>query len=388
MNFLNDNYLCAHLGSAPSIGWVQLTDGKTTGSSSSEAEEFEFDCPECGVHIKGEVSKCPKCGVEFVIEEVAEVQCPACGKTVPADAKVCQSCGAQFESEGAPAQAPPQPIVASQPIATPSAPPTPDPVVQKEKMDKEEMRKRFPVLVAEVKPLLALANEYGMNVSEGRRLIDKAVRAGKDNDVVTAVNYVKECKASIMAVLNGTLDHDVEYLEKLASVAKSVNASPAALLESIKLINEKRAIGDLEGAFKESANARKQAEKLTGKYIEANELCEGLERLIQSSERFYVDVREARKLLSEAKDAGEHGDWSMMAILARKGNDEILKTLPDILLSELKKAKTMLLDAKAKGKDVTMIVKLLKEAGNAHRQMRYEEALDRLIEFKAESKHL
>jgi hypothetical protein len=260
--------------------------------------------------------------------------------------------------------------------------------VQKEKMDKEEMRKRFPELVAEVKPMLALANEYGMNVSEGRRLIDKAVRAGKENDVLTAVNYVKECKTSIMAVLNGTLDHDIEYLEKLASVAKSVNSNPAPLLESVKLINEKRVLGDLEGAFKESANARKQAEKLTGKYVEANEICEGLEKLIQSSERFYVDVREARKLLSEAKDAGEHGDWSMMAILARKGNEEIMKTLPDIILSELKKAKTLLLDAKAKGKDVAIMVKLLKEAGNAHRQRRYEEALDRLIEFKAESKHL
>ena len=181
------------------------------------------------------------------------------------------------------------------------------------------MRKRFPELVAEVKPLLALTNEYGMNVAEGRRLIDKAVRAGKENDVVSAVNYVKECKASIVAELNGRLDHDVEYLEKLANVAKSQNSNPAPLLESVKLITEKWKLGDLEGALKESFNGRKQAEKLTGKYVEANELCEGLEKLIQSSERFYVDVHEARKLLSEAKDAGEHGDWSMMGILAKEG---------------------------------------------------------------------
>jgi hypothetical protein len=62
--------------------------------------------------------------------------------------------------------------------------------------------------------------------------------------------------------------------------------------------------------------------------------------------------------------------------------------MPDILLSELRRAKTMLLDAKAEGKDVTILVKLLKEAGNAHRHKRFEEALDRLIEFKAEAKHL
>ncbi|MCQ5376370.1 MAG: zinc ribbon domain-containing protein, partial [Methanomassiliicoccales archaeon] len=46
---------------------------------------IEFDCPECGTHIVGEVSKCPKCGVEFVIEEVIEVECPNCGAVVPAD---------------------------------------------------------------------------------------------------------------------------------------------------------------------------------------------------------------------------------------------------------------------------------------------------------------
>ncbi len=360
-----------------------MTADKTTGSSGNEDEDFEFDCPECGVHIKGEVSKCPKCGVEFVIEEVAEVQCPVCGKTVPADSKSCQNCGAQFESEAVPA-APASP----QPITTPPSAPPVDTAAQRDKADKDALRKRFPELVAEVKPLLALANEYGMGVSEGRRLIDKAVRAGKENDVVSAVNYVKECKDSIVTALNGRLDHDVEYLEKLVSVAKSLNSNPAVLLDGIKSINEKRAIGDLEGAFKESASGKKQAEKLTGKYIESNELCEGLEKLIQSSERFYVDVREARKLLSEAKDAGDHGDWSMMGILARKGNEEILKTMPDILHSELKKAKTRLLDAKAEGKDVTILVKLLKEAGNAHRQKRYVEALDRLIEFKTESKHL
>ncbi len=360
-----------------------MTEDRKVGSSGKEVDVFEFDCPECGVHIIGEVSKCPKCGVEFVIEEVAEVQCPGCGKIVPADARSCQNCGAQFESEVIAAPLPP-----TQPIATPPVASPVEPDMQKEKMSQEALRKRFPELVAEVKPLLALANEHGMSVSEGRRLIDKAVRAGKDNDVVSAVKYVKECRESIVTALNNRLDHDIEYLEKLANVAKSLNSSPAVLLDSIKLIKEKRAIVDLEGALKESANGRKQAEKLTGKYIEANELCEGLEKLIQSSERFYVDVREARKLLSEAKDAGDHSDWSMMGILARKGNEEILKTMPDILQNELKKAKTMLLDAKAEGKDVTMLVKLLKEAGNAHRQKRYEEVLDRLIEFKAETKHL
>jgi len=347
------------------------------GNAGNEVEIFEFDCPECGLHIKGEVSKCPKCGVEFVIEEVTEVGCPVCGSTISATATSCPKCGTEFEIEevevGGPAPSEGKPV--------PPAKPGPS-------VDEVALKKQFPELVAEVKPLLMLAKEYDIETGEARRLIDKSVRAGKQKDVVAAVQYVKDCKASILVAIDGRLDKDIEHLEKLVEVAKSMNSNPTGISDSIKTIRERRIAGDLKGALGEAQNGKRLAEKLTGKYIEANELCDGLEKLIISCERFYVDVREARKLFAEAKDAGDHGDWSMMGILARKGREEISKTLPELLTAELKKAKSMLLDAKAEGKDVTTLVKLLKESGNAFKQEKYEQALDSLIEFKAEVKHL
>jgi hypothetical protein len=78
----------------------------------------------------------------------------------------------------------------------------------------------------------------------------------------------------------------------------------------------------------------------------------------------------------------------MMGILARKGREEVMKSLPELMGSELKKAKSQLLEAKAEGKDVNTLVKLLKEAGTAAKMQKYEEALERLIEFKSEVKHL
>jgi predicted RNA-binding Zn-ribbon protein involved in translation (DUF1610 family) len=346
------------------------------GNSSGESEDFEFDCPECGHHIKGEVSKCPKCGVEFVIEEVTEINCPACGETISASASACPKCRTEFVSEEA--------SVVSKP---PERPPAPEPA-KVPPVDIDALRKRFPELVTEIKPLLTLSKEYNIDTAEARRLIDKSVRAGKQGDVAAAVEHATQCKESILAAINGRLDTDVEHLEKLVDVAKFMNSNPVAIAESIKVVKERRSVGDYDGALKEALAGKKQAEKLTGKYIEANELCDSLNKLINSCERFYVDVREAKKLLAEAKDAGDHGDWSMMGILARKGRDEILKTLPELLTAELKKAKSMLLDAKAEGKDVSMLVKLLKESGTAFKQEKYEEALDRLIEFKSEVKHL
>lgn len=345
---------------------------------SSEGEEFEFDCPECGHHIKGELPKCPKCGVEFVIEEVTEITCPACGETISASATSCPKCRTEFEIE--------EIVVTGRPAEKPAAPEPP--AKSAPQVDTEALRKRFPELVTEIKPLLAMAKEYNIDTSEARRLIDKSVRAGKQGDVAAAVEQATQCKASILKSIDNRLDTDVGHLERLVEVAKSMSSNPAGITESIKVVKERRSTGDLEGALKEALAGKKQAEKLTGKYIEANELCDSLNKLINSCERFYVDVREAKKLLAEAKDAGDHGDWSMMGILARKGREEILKTLPDLLTGELKKAKSMLLDAKAEGKEVSTLVKLLKESATAFKQEKYEEALDRLIEFKSEVKHL
>jgi len=352
------------------------------GDAKHEEDEFEFDCPECGLHIKGEVTKCPRCGVEFVIEEVSEVTCPECGDMISSEATECPKCGAQFEvqskGQAEAVEEKPEPLPPVEVKET----------AEKEMVDEEALRQQFPALVAEVKPLLSLANEYEIDASESRRLIDKAVRAGKALDIVSAVQYVKQCRASIKVAIEEKLDREVEYMDKLVSIAKGMGSNPAAVSASITNIKQKRAEGDLEGALREAANGQKVAEKLTGKYIEAHGLAEQLEKLIQSCERFYVDVREARKLLAEAKDAGDHGDWGMMGILSRKGREGILVTLPELLKNELKKAKSELLDAKAEGKDVNMLVKILKEAGSGLKREKYEDALDRLIEFKAEVKHI
>ncbi|MDD1770304.1 MAG: zinc ribbon domain-containing protein [Methanomassiliicoccales archaeon] len=360
--------------------------GQDSGAGKEE-DMFEFDCPDCGYHIKGETTKCPNCGVEFVIEEVAETVCPVCGEAVSPEAATCPKCGASFEStEAASTAAQPAPPIEMAPPA-----PAAIPAIEAEKgpeFDEAELRKKFPELVAEVKPLLTLAKENDVDVSDARRLIDKAVHAGKERDIVSAVRYVKECQASLRSAIDARLDRETQYLEKLIEVAKSMGSDPTGIGEAIAKVKERRAQGDLPGALLESKEGKKAAEKLTGKYIEANELADELEKLIAGCERFYVDVRESHRLLSEARDAGEHGDWSMMGILARKGREEVLKTLPDILTSELKKARTQLLDAKAQGKDVSTLVKVLKEAGTATKAGKYEESVERLLEFKSEAKYI
>jgi predicted RNA-binding Zn-ribbon protein involved in translation (DUF1610 family) len=318
-----------------------------------EEEVFEFDCPECGEHIVGEMAKCPGCGTEFVIEEVPLIECSSCGAAASMDSSVCPSCGHSLVGEG-----------------------------------EEQLRQEFPLLVAEVKPLLILSKDYDVEVGEGRRLIDKAVHAGKQRDLATAVQMVKEARTSIKAALDTRMDGDMSSLEHLAEITAKSGNDPSEIKEAMGTMKALRAQGDVEGALQAAAKGHKAAERLSGKYMEALSMIESLSHLIELCDRFYLDAREAKRMLREARDAGEHNDWSMMGILARKGREQLLRVLPEATKAEMRKAKNQLLDAKAEGKDVRTLVGILKDAGVAMNRDKNDVSLDLLSEFKLEIKRL
>ena len=337
-----------------------------------ERENFEFECPDCGTHILGYLTKCPKCGVEFVFEEVEETKCPRCGKNVASDAQTCPACGKRFETDLTP---PPTPVAETSPM-------------DQETPEQLELKRQFPILVAEVKPLMELAKEYDIETGECRRLIDHAVKAGKAGDRASAVQCVKECNVLVRQAIEDRINHDIEYLERLSTIARGMNTDPTEINESVERTKQFLTIGDYAGALKEARAGRKISEKVTGKYLEASEMCDQLDALIQNAERFYIDTREAKRLLKEAQESGEHGDWTMMGILARKGKECLQDQLPEVVNKELKKAKSQLINAKANGKDVTTPVKVLKDAGLAVKREQYDEALEYLIEFKSELRRL
>ena len=322
-------------------------------SEANEEEVFEFDCPECGKHIVGEADKCPGCGTEFVIEEVPMVDCQSCGEACPLESDVCPSCGKSLVDEG-----------------------------------EDELRQEFPRLVAEVKPLLMISKDYGVEVGEGRRLIDKAVQAGKQRDLATAVQMVKEARSSIKAALDEKLVAEESNLEKLVEIVSRSGIDPNEVSGSLSALRSLREEGDVEGALRAAVKGRKAAERSSGKYLEANDMVESLSRLIDVCDQFYLDSREAKRMLNEARDAGDHGDWGMMGILSRKGRELLMRALPEATRSEMRKAKNQLLDAKTEGKDVRTLVKVLKDAGVAMNRERYDQALERLSDFKDELKRL
>ncbi len=347
-----------------------------------KAEDFEFDCPECGAHIVGEVTSCPKCHIEFVIEEVSELECPGCGATLSTDSRKCPKCGICFEDDDELARASTEHVVAEDSISQV------EDAADGKGGDGSDLKKEFSRLVNDVKPLMILAKDFGIETTNCRRLVDKSVRAGKQRDIDLAVRTLKDCNDQLIMAITDRIDRDIEHLENLADVAMKMGSDPSQISKVIEEAKKKRAVGELEPALVEVRNGKRLAEQITGKYVEAHEMYEGLEKLVLNSERFYLDVREARKLLAESRDAGEHGDWTTMGILARKGREVLCRSLPDVIRNEIKTSKQTLLESKANGKDVSAMVKILKDAGVAIKREKYEEALERLIEFREEEKSI
>jgi len=364
--------------------------GDESPDNNDESEVFEFDCPECGTHIVGAVSKCPKCGVEFIIEEVEEFRCPECGEIIPVDATECPSCGLKFEmtapkgpeelAEKGPEEAHEEPTAEPEVVETPEEPTEP-PV-------KEPLKDEFPRLVAEVKPMMALAREFGVDTTHAKVLIDKAVTAGKKGNLGAAVERVRESKASIESSIRDRVENDLKDLEDLKVIADKMGEDPSSIEESEGLVGGELEKGDLKSALTHAKEGMKRAESLTGKYIEAQNMVRDLEKILENAERFYIDVSEVRLRLEEARAAEANGDYSMMGIMARKGREQIMYILPDEIREELKRSKLVLMDAKAEGKDVNIPVKLLKEAASALNRERYDEALEKLVEFRSDIRRI
>jgi len=65
----------------------------------TELEEIKstvrrVSCPGCGLMIRGDESKCPRCDLPL---EEAEVDCPVCGEKIAMSATSCPNCQAVFE---------------------------------------------------------------------------------------------------------------------------------------------------------------------------------------------------------------------------------------------------------------------------------------------------
>lgn len=341
-----------------------------------------FECPACGAEVDAAAAKCPSCGAVFM--EGTEVGCPSCGATVPADATSCPECGTVFTAPKAPEPLKKvgpdlRPALEAARAARAHAAETP------EVHDRKALYKELPKLVGEVKPMLLVGRELGIDMVDGKKLINDAIAFGKSRDIEKAVSLVREAKRSLHAAFT---DAVVRLLEGPTATLANGEAGAAeadisaGLTEAIQLLRD----GDYREAHQtaKAVGARSSGGAPVPPGAAASQAISATESALRDAEVLGVAPRDAASLLGEARSALSSGRSGEAARAATRARDALLRSLPPILAAQMKSARDQLLNIRAKGGDLTRPIGLLKQASIHQKRQEYESALRYLRLFHDE----
>jgi len=104
-------------------------------------------------------------------------------------------------------------------------------------------------------------------------------------------------------------------------------------------------------------------------------LLEEIERLICDIGALGTDTTRARRLIGSAWEACRDGDWNLAIALARQTEEIMEPSIPDLVRSEIGRARELLTDAKAAGIDISGYILRIKSSMSALHAKEPDEAL-------------
>jgi len=254
----------------PKMGAAGSPDEEPSASA-EEVKAFERElldeepaCNVCNGPLTPDGKTCTLCGKDFSTPaegapiESAEAAQPgessAQAEGAPAEAAQSQV-ASQAQAEGTqPAEAAPQPEGQAAETQEEEAPGA----VRVEDLDnlsEKELYKILSSVASELKPMLGLAKELELDVTDGKRLISEAVAHGKRKEVKKAVTYILQGQKALIDALKVRL---LKELSALENTAEELRLSGANVVRASKLLKEAK--GDLrKGAFTDVVPKLKEA---------------------------------------------------------------------------------------------------------------------------------
>lgn len=104
-------------------------------------------------------------------------------------------------------------------------------------------------------------------------------------------------------------------------------------------------------------------------------LLEDIEDMVSQIGALGADTSRARRLIGSAWEAARDGDWNLVSVLARQAEQALAPSIPELVRSQIAKARELVLDAKASGVDISSYILRIKEAMQALRNGQVDEAL-------------
>lgn len=237
-------------------------------------------------------------------------------------------------------------------------------------------------MVAEMKPILTLANEKDIDISESKRLIDEAAEAGRDRQLEKALEFVNRSRTILMSKIDDHISSAIVQLKEEADVAKSLGGDVSRALTYMGEIERARAAGDAEAAFVYAEKVSNELLPITGRYKDAKNRVVSLKSLVADCETVILDTKEARMVLVEASKAFEAKDFDRVEMLVTQATDRLYRAIPDRINEEMHAAKSQLIEAKMNNVNTTPMITVLKSVRTLIKAGDYQQALKEMREFK------
>lgn len=270
----------------------------------------------------------------------------------------------------------PAPAAPAVPPSAPAPPPSAPPSAAKEK-GRELAR-----MVAEMKPLLALARDRDVDIGESKQLIDEAAEAGREKQLDRAIELVQRSKALLMKKIDEHLAQLIMRLNDDIRTAREFGGDVSRATTFIQEVARARSAGDVEAAYVYADKVSKELLPITGRYNESKKKLASLKEFIADCELFLVDTKEARRLYIDAQKALEVKDFDRLDSLVKSANESLNKAIPARMSELLKKAKDDLLEAKVRNVNISPMLTVLKSASNLMKSGDYAQALKEMREFR------
>src|SRR6266568_3245585 len=379
----------------------------------------QFLCPVCETLVAADATVCPGCGAEFTEGEATEYECPVCKTSVPSDADHCPNCGVRFEESATTAERPrPEaeiaraPRMPAQPVRPPAAAPTAagrpagrttriplqnriDKLRRAQQEadrrvpsgDRKLLYRELPKLVNEVKPLLVSAKRIGLEIEEGKRIINEAIQAGKARDIERAVGLISEARRALDIAFVEFIGARIDTFVQEIQAAKGDAGTQLAMPKLQAAVGRLEA-GDYDGAWDEYEATMGTFESEAKDFHDARRAIDGGERLVRDMRPSGMDLRDAERLLRQARDAMDRKDIAGATRLGRQANERLKRDVPSYVQEEMRKARNALLDLKMKGNELGKPIGILKEASTLVKQESWGEALRQIRDFYKEIESL
>ena len=340
------------------------------------------------------------------ISEPVMFECPLCNTLVSEDASTCPGCGAIFaESEEAAAeteiaeatQEPEEPKKRFRSKRKRKEKAQVEPAAQVAPQEEEKaLRQELTRCVSDVKPLLAGARQFGINVHEGRKLIDKAIASGKQRDFANAINLVKESQQAILSNFATHIEDSKSATQSKIEALKKAGGQTGDLENMLKrmqtLLDDNKHIEAAKMAKTASVRTEESImkfksvlkEKTSDEEKDVTEKVRNLVDLIKSGEEVKVNVKGTKNLLTQARFSIIKNEWNHAEAYLKQAKDDFLNELPKQITDIISNSKPMLYKAKMQGVDIRPSIKLLKEASTALKLNNYIDALDAIKRYRVE----